>query len=209
MRIRCPDKPLRTSQDSLEGFDKEENYIATYKYDGWRCIIDWDGENVDFFSRRDVDSGGPTQHAVSESLKAEVKKFLLENKIPKNTRLDSEWICRRTDGPEEIYIFGIQYLNGEWLGRDIEDLRWTIVETFKYNQPHVHLAEFTRKDFVKFFTDIKNRNEHLPEGKQKVEGIVLKRLDSKLLGNVKVCKKNQGWFKIKWRDGSSGYTPTF
>lgn len=126
-----------------------------------------------------------------------------------NTRLDSEWVAKRTEGPEEIFIFGIQYLSGEWLGRDIEDLRWTIVETFKYNQPHVHLAENTRENFVEFFENIKSRNAHLSEGKQRVEGIVLKKDDSKLCGNVKVCKKNLSWFKVKWRDGASGYSPTF
>jgi hypothetical protein len=139
----------------------------------------------------------------------EVLAFLKENDIPPNTRLDSEWLARRTEGPERIYIFGIQYLAGEWLGRDIEDLRWTIVETYKYRQPHVHLAEFARDNFVEFFEKIRSINEHLPEGKQPVEGIVLKRIDSKLSGNVKVGKKNQGWFKVKWRDGASGYTPTF
>lgn len=209
LRIRCPDKPIRTGQDSLPGFDREGGYIATYKYDGWRCIIDWDGENVEFYSRRDVESGGPTKHNVCESLVAEVKAFLTDNDIPANTRLDSEWLARRTEGPEEIRIFGIQYLAGEWLGRDIEDLRWTIVETYKYRQPHVKLAEFTRENFTEFFEKIKAINVDLPEGKQPVEGIVLKRVDSKLSGNLKVGKKNQGWFKVKWRDGASGYTPTF
>lgn len=209
LRIRCPDKPIRIAQDSLPGFDQEGNYIATYKYDGWRCIIDWDGKNVECYSRRDVESGGPTKHKISESLLAEVQAFLEDNNVAPNTRLDSEWVAKRTDGPEEIFVFGIQYLNGEWLGRDIEDLRWTIVETFKYDQPHVHLAEYAREDYTSFFNNIKSKNEGLPEGKQKVEGIVLKRVDSKLSGNVKVGKKNQSWFKIKWRDGASGYTPTF
>lgn len=209
MRIRCPDKPLRTAQTTLPGFDREGGYIATYKYDGWRCIIDWDGENVGFFSRRDVQAGGPTRHNVCETLVEEVKSFLKDNDVPPNTRLDSEWVAKRTEGPEEIFIFGIQYLAGEWLGRDIEDLRWTIVETYKYNQPHVRLAEFTRENYTEFFERIKARNEDLPEGKQRVEGIVLKRDDSKLSGNLKVGKKNPGWFKIKWRDGASGYTPTF
>jgi ATP-dependent DNA ligase len=193
----------------LPGFDKEGGYIATYKYDGWRCIIDWDGKNVQFFSRRDVDSGGPTKHNVCETLIEETRQFLITNDVPPNTRLDSEWVAKRTKGPEELYIFGVQYLNGEWLGRDIEDLRFTIVETFRYEQPHVHLATYTRENFTEFFENIKSQNVDLSEGKQRVEGIVLKRVDGKLLGNLKVGKKNNGWFKVKWRDGASGYTPTF
>ena len=132
-----------------------------------------------------------------------------ENDIPANTRLDSEWRARRTEGPEEIKIFGIQYLAGEWLGRDIEDLRWTIVETYKYRQPHVQLAVSTRDNFVEFFENIRDQNIDRPEGTQKIEGIVLKRVDSKLSGNLKAGRKNQGWFKVKWRDGASGYGPTF
>lgn len=209
LRIRCPDKPIRTSQESLEGFEREGGYIATYKYDGWRCIIDYDGKEVGFFSRRDIDSGGPTAHPVSEDLKQEVLDFIQENNIPAGTRLDAEWIARRTEGPEEIYIFGIQYLNGEWLGKESEDLRWTIVETYIYGPPHVHLAESTKENYIDFFNRIKLKNQDLPEGKQKVEGIVLKRLDSRMIGNIKICKKNPSWFKVKWRDGASGYTPTF
>ncbi len=207
LRIRCPDKPVRTSQDSLSDFDEE--YIATYKYDGYRCIIDWDGKWPGFFSRRDVNSGGPTKHPVCESLVQEVFNFLKINNVPPNTRLDSEWVAKRTEGPEKIFIFGIQYLNGEWLGQDTEDFRWTIVKTFKYNQPHVQLAKSARKDYVNFFAKIKSQNENLLEGKQQIEGIVLKKANSQLSGNLKSGKKNTGWFKIKWRDGASGHTKTF
>lgn len=209
LRIRNPDKPIRISQEELVSLDKEGGYIATYKYDGWRCIIDWDGQNVGFFSRRDVELGGPTAHKVCQSLVEETVAFLKENNIPPNTRLDAEWAAKRTEGPEEIYIIGIQYLNGEWLGSEIEDVRWTIVETLKYSQPHVHLAESTRSNYAEFFQQIKSKNEHLPEGHQRVEGIVLKKANSKLIGNLKSCKQNMSWLKVKWRDGSSGYTPTF
>lgn len=209
MRWRSPDKPIRIAQDALPSFDQENSYIATYKYDGWRCIIDWNGSELGFFSRRDPDLGGPTAHPVSESLRQECLAFFKTNDIPANTRLDAEWVARRTTGPEQLYIFGIQYLKGEWLGKDSEDLRFTIVETFKYNQPHVHLAEFARENYTEFFDKIKSRNESLPEGQQQVEGVVLKKLDCRMLGNLKTCKENPSWFKVKWRDGSSGYTPTF
>ena len=118
-------------------------------------------------------------------------------------------MSRRTEGPEEIYIFGIHYLGGTWLGKESEDVRWSLIEMLEYNQPHVHLSEFTRDNYEDFFNQIRFLNENLPEGKQRVEGIVLKRSDSRLLGNIKACKKNPAWFKVKWRDGASGYTPTF
>lgn len=205
MRWRSPDKPIRTSQEALTSFDKEGGYILTTKFDGWRCIIDWDGEKVGFFSRRCPELGGPTAHPVCESLRKECLELLKVNEIPPNTRLDAEWIARRTNGPEKLVIFGIQYLNGEWLGKDSEDLRFTIVETFKYNQPNVKLVEFTRTNYVDFFNLIKSRDEKLAENQQQAEGVVLKKATSCMLGNLKTCKENSGWYKVKWRDAASGH----
>lgn len=204
LRIRTPDKPVRTSQDSLAEFDREDCYIATAKLDGYRCIIDWDGENVAFFSRRDLDVGGPTQHQVCDSLIGEVKSFLLENEIPANTRLDSEWLAKRTSGPEQIFIFGVQYWGGAWLGREIENVRWALVSSLKYNHPHVHLTEYARHNYSEFFQRIKEKDIRQPEENWKVEGIVLKHVNSRLLGHLKTCKKNPRWYKVKWRDHANG-----
>jgi ATP-dependent DNA ligase len=176
MRIRCPDKPIRIASDVLCDFDSEDQWIATVKYDGWRCIIDYDGENVEFFSRRDVDSGGPTIHPMDESLKAEVLSFLKEN---------------------------------EWIGKEPEDVRWELVSTYIYNQPHVKLAENTREDFSEFFAKVKARDTALPEKQWKVEGIVIKHRNSRYMGNVHSGAKNPRWFKVKWRDGASGKIATF
>lgn len=209
MRIRCPDKPIRIASDVLSDFDSEDQWIATVKYDGWRCIIDYDGENVEFFSRRDVDKGGPTVHPMEESLKAEVLSFLKENDIPPKTRLDSEWMARRTEGPQMIYIFGIQYLDGQWIGKEPEDVRWELVSTYVYNQPHVKLAENARKNFTEFFAKVKAQDTALPERQWKVEGIVIKHRNSRYMGNVHSGAKNPRWFKVKWRDGASGKIATF
>ncbi|MHA2066678.1 MAG: ATP-dependent DNA ligase [Candidatus Thorarchaeota archaeon] len=209
LRIRCPDKPHRTSQDSLVEFDQEDCYIATVKYDGWRCIIDWDGENVGFFSRRDIDSGGPTRHKVCDELVGAVKAFLLENEVPADTRLDSEWLARRTTGPEQIFIFGVQYWGGQWLGRELETVRWELIAGLKYNQQHVNLAENTRHNYSEFFQRVMEEDTQHSEKNWKVEGIVLKHVNSKLLGNLKTSKKNSRWYKVKWRDGASGKAPTF
>lgn len=209
MRIRCPDKPIRIAQDALGEFENDPDWIATVKYDGWRCIIDYDGNDVGFYSRRAVESGGPTQHPVEESLKQEVLDFIKTNQIPPNTRLDSEWMARRTEGPQMIYIFGIQYLGGEWIGKEPEDIRWAVVSTYKYDQPHVQLAESATENFVEFFERIKEKDLAQPEAKWKVEGIVLKNRRSRYLGNIKTSAKNSRWFKVKWRDGASGKIATF
>jgi ATP-dependent DNA ligase len=209
LRIRCPDTPWRIARDTLPEFDADNNCIATVKYDGWRCIIDWDGQDVGFFSRRTPDKGGPTILPVCESLKSEVLEWLQDNQVPPLTRFDSEWIARRTEGPERIRIFGIQYYDGKWIGRDSEDVRFTLIETMRYNQPHVLLVEYARENYTEFFKAIEQKYGSLPEKQQRAEGIVLKHVNSKLLGNIKVGKKNPQWYKIKWRDGASGHAPTF
>ena len=209
MRIRCPDAPYRISRDSLPEFDHENVYIASAKMDGFRCIIDWDGTDVGFFSRRAPDKGGPTALPVCDALKEEVIAWLQDNEIPALTRFDSEWIARRTEGPESLRIFGLQYYDGEWMGREREDVRFTLIENMKYNQPHVLLVEYTRSNYNDFFNQIKAKYGNLPDKQQRAEGIVLKHIDSKLLGNIKTGKKNSQWYKIKWRDGASGHAPTF
>jgi len=209
LRIRSPDKPHRTSQDSLIEFDQEDDYIATVKYDGYRCIIDWDGETVGFFSRRGIDAGGPTRHKVCDELAEAVKVFLIENAVPANTRLDSEWLAKRTIGPEQIFIFGVQYWGGQWLGREIETVRWELVSRLNYNQQYVNLAENTRHLYSEFFQKMMKEDTQQSEKNWKVEGIVLKHVNSKLLGNLKTSKLNPRWYKVKWRDGASGKAPTF
>jgi len=211
MRWRTPDKPYRTSQDSLKEFDQEGLYLATVKYDGFRCVIDWDGKDLEFLSRRGMDKGGPSIHPVSEELRLETLAFLKENKVAPNSRLDGEWVCRRTLCEPKIVIFGIQYSNGKWLGKKPEGLRWEIISSLRYEQPHILLAEAVEDDYSGLFERSKNRdlareNEDLWE----TEGIVLKHINSKLIGNSDSNKKNPLWFKVKWRDAANGkYTNTF
>lgn len=197
MKWRHADMPLRMPQDKLGDFESEGGYIATLKNDGWRCLISWNGKELKFQSRRPMDKGGPTDHPISDSLKEEVRQFFVENEIPANTRLDSEWLCRRTEGDEEIVIFGVLYYNGEWVGQDPETVRWALVKSWKYNQPHVQLCPHTEENFEEFF---QFHWDHSP----KAEGIVLKQIQSKLIGNRKTIKKNPLWFKVKWRDGADG-----
>lgn len=196
LKWRHADKPIRMPQDQLDKMD-DGNYIATLKYDGYRCLIDWDGENLQFRSRRDLEKGGPSDHPVSDELRSEVKQFFLENEIPAGTRLDAEWLARRTDGPENLRIFGIYYLNNTWVGKDPEAIRFAQVKAWKYNQPHVQMVDYVETGFKDFF---EQHRIYSPEA----EGIVLKHKTSSLVGNRKMCKLNDLWFKIKWRDGSDG-----
>jgi ATP-dependent DNA ligase len=204
MKIRFPDMPTRIAQCQLKDFEILGGFIATIKVDGWRVIIDWTGEDLEFYSRRRIDKGGPTILPVNISLREEAKQFFIHNKIPSNSRLDGEWMGRRTEGPEKIVLFGIQYYNGEWIGSEPERVRWNLVESFKFNQENVLKAESSEENYCGFFKSTAEQM-HLPENERTTEGIVLKHEDSTLIGNVKTSKDNPGWFKAKWRDGASGH----
>jgi len=204
MRIRCPDKPYRVAQVALSDFDEEGSYIATIKYDGYRCIVDWDGKDVNFFSRRGTNSGGPVAHPISEVLKERTLRFLSINKLRPNTRLDCEWLHFRTVCEPAIIVFGILYSNGKWLGQKPEMVRWEILKSLKYSQ-HVRLAKYTTSNYTELFESSRDRDLALGDEKLwTTEGIVLKHVKSKLIGNPRRSNKNPLWFKVKWRDAASG-----
>lgn len=207
MRFRCPDKPTRISQEKLKEL-RDGDYIATIKYDGWRCIIDWDGEKVEFYSRRGAAQGGPTTLPINCIIGNEALEFLKENQIPPNTRLDAEWVGRRSSGGEQIILLGVQYYNTQWLGSEPERVRWELLKVFKY-RPSVILAGHTTSNYVAFFEDAKAKDMAKPDKLWESEGIVLKHQNSKLVGNPKESAKNPMWFKAKWRDGPDGKGSSF
>lgn len=203
LKIRNPDKPIRTSQDMLKTFTQEGGYICTAKLDGWRCMVDWDGNEPSFHSRREVEKGGPTILGVSPSVQEEMKKFLIDNKIPSNTRLDTEWMSQRTNGPEQIHLIGLQYWDGHWIGNKIEEIRWAIISSFKYDD-NIQIVNHTITNYEEFFNQLKETDLKKPKEEWWAEGVVLKHKNSKLIGDLKTCRKNPQWFKVKWRDAASG-----
>lgn len=204
MRWRAPDKPIRITQEQLPDIDLLGGFIATIKKDGWRSTIDWTGSELEFYSRRGMDKGGPTILPVCDELRKEVHQFFINNNIPPNTRLDGEWIGRRSEGPEELVIFGIPHYNGDWIGSESERVRWELVKSFRFEQGNFMLAEYSEENYSGFFTRMMKRDLILPENLWTAEGIVLKQEDSKLIGNLNHSDVNGGWFKAKWRDSADG-----
>lgn len=209
MPVRTPDKPHRIKQDSLFEFDEDGTYIATAKYDGYRCIVDWDGSKAACFSRRGSKQGGPTEHPIGPYLKEQLQEWLIQNKISPNTRFDGEWLKFRTKCDPVIVIFGIQYSNSKWIGTEPELVRWELTKSFDYNIPGIMLAESVESNYSKFFNDLKQRDYTINENDWKCEGIVLKHVRSTLVGRLDTSAKNSLWFKAKWRDGASGKIDTF
>lgn len=205
MPIRCPDKPNRLPQDQLPLLDQLGGYIATAKYDGWRAVIDWDGEEVEVYSRRGMDKGGPTILALSDPVKQALLSFLRLNQVKPNSRFDGEWLSQRHTGEESIVLFGPQYLNSQWVGGNSEQSRWDHITSLVYPPGPIIRAEAVDRGYLDFFNTLKRRDSAKPEAEQLYEGIVLKHASSVLIGDRKTSQKNPMWFKAKWRDSASGH----
>ena len=203
---RFPDKPWRRDPKSLPELDQKGGYIATAKYDGWRCsVVIEETFNISFWSR--VNKQLPV---AGEMVKA--VKFL---GLPQATVLDTEWMRRRPDydGPEILYIIGMPWFKGEWMGREPEAQRWSrVVEHFNNINKMVDEPENFPVQLPKWTHD--NGKSLSPysdlfawsKTDKTTEGIVLKGNFSKLVGDTKESKKNPNWIKIKWRDGADGRT---
>jgi ATP-dependent DNA ligase len=197
---RFPDKPNRISKEYLRKLDVQGGYIASLKKDGYRCVMQRDEKDVRFLSRRELAKGGPTDHPVSPFIRTEAKKFFEQNELPVGTRLDTEWLARRTGGEESIVVFGILTLGEKWIGTKTEQERWDIVSKFRPTD-HIKIVEVVTENYTAFM--------EAHEKDEDSEGIVLKHKLSRLIGNTTKCPDNPLWFKCKWRDGPDGHSVTF
>jgi hypothetical protein len=200
---RFPDKPWRRDPKSLPDLDMQGGYIATAKYDGWRCAVTIN-DDISFWSR--VNKPLP----VADEMRKAVK-FL---DLPPATVLDTEWMRRRPDydGPELLYVIGMPWFNGEWLGRDPEAFRWDkVIKIFEGVFSKLDDPEAFPLQLPKWVSDGKSLTPYSElfawsKTDKTTEGIVLKGKLSKLVGDTKESKKNPNWIKIKWRDGADGRT---
>lgn len=188
IKWRFCDKPLEVN--SLVGYE-DNKYVAQAKLDGWRCIIIFN-ENGSIETRSRVNK--------SLDICSELAEALSKLNVPPNSMLDSEWMARRPGhvGKELIYLFGVLYWNGEWMGQHSERERWELVKNLQVVADPLRLPAYTTTGYEAFYESTKNDPT--------AEGIVLKDLDSKLLGNLRECKDNPLWYKLKWRGGPSNNT---
>jgi hypothetical protein len=197
MLKRYPDKPHRISQDRLDELDNGQ-YIATFKRDGWRAVLvrTPEGEHQ-VWSRHDkrMDQWPDFDPKIMEAFKA------LD--VPPDTQIDGEWERRRAgnkDGANCITIFGILRWEGKWMARTSEEERWAKTLELPVDGEYLKFPEHTDTDLRAFFERSKEDWSN--------EGIVLKLKKGYLTLDRKESKKNNGWYKIKWRDGADGQTLT-
>lgn len=216
MKLRLPDKPTEFFLPALEEMDIKERgkYIATQKLDGWRLLIVKDsihkivksfkgstnwarGKNKDLFflSRRGTNKGGPTNISVCEEIVEQVEKIDLTDQ----SMLDSEWLERRTkdDGIHEcVFLLDYMWKSDDWLGNDPHQVRVDLLGKIPIDNDWIRRPEFVTENYVDFYE------------KQKAlswtEGIVLKHVNSTIIGDDIECKKNPLWIKVRYRAGDTG-----
>lgn len=195
MKLRFPDKPSRIYSLKMV---KEGEYIAQPKLDGHNALIfKEDGKLV-------VLSRVMKKLAISDQMRKALELLPLVN----GTVLNGEWTCRREAWKEEgVWLFDMMYENGEWVGHLPVQERHTKVcaiyggvdeATSKACWSNVHLIAGVTTGYAALYKSL--------IGDMKTEGIVLKRLGSKLIGDFHKSVDNPAMFKLKWRDGPDGMT---
>jgi ATP-dependent DNA ligase len=199
----APDKPIRTSDDFLIDLDVEE----------WSCEMKLDGYRMEI-SKHDGIIIARSRH--NEILKIDGSFIDYFNSLlSEGSAIDTEWInhdrikaintVMKFNLPlvECIGIHDVTWLNGKYLGNislkerrncDIYKKLQTasmnnIIDNFKVFKIPMLSDDNTMIDFYNMQKSIKIS-----------EGIVIKKWNSKLVGNRSQSAKNPSWYKIKYRN---------
>lgn len=202
MRLHVPNNPVRITYDLLKelaGKEPAGKRKAQDKHDGWRRPA---YKISGTWTLQSKGTGEQAAIPVPPDLMADLAELFIDLD---NIAIDMEWVGpRNKDALRERYgcayhgfrIFDIMYLNGQWLGNMPLSQRWdtlvTIYELCRAKRPHaarrIELVRTWDADWDKLFEE--TRKDPL------LEGIVLKRSDSPLVGSA----DNPYWFKVKYRD---------
>jgi hypothetical protein len=195
MKFRYPDDPGRITAAYLASLEQDYPgvFLAQVKGDGWRRPAYIDGD-ITFYAKR-----GDGREAATQPPQDLVDEFA-EMGWPDGIALDMEWMGPRVKevmkGRHEFWVFDMVYHDHRWLGRrtGFEDRLKRLREIWAglRPSPRVKLLEPWDGDFVRHFED--QMTNPLSEG------LVLRRKDSKLIGDLSSAKKNPGMMKVKYRD---------
>lgn len=197
--FRKPDNPTRDFEPFLHKLDggfERGNWIAQPKGDGWRRPGYKEDGVWSFYAKATM--GEEARHTPP----AKLINALLECGLPDGVALDMEWMGTRctqyTGGQHWFVIYDLLYVHHEWLGNEPLSARLDMLSGLfrKKKLPQtIILCPSTEEDFVEYFNAQKDNKLS--------EGIVCKRLNSKLLGRLPGTTSdchNPDWRKVKYRD---------
>lgn len=199
----APDKPIRTSEDFIDDMI-DNDWIAESKLDGWRMEVGKFDGKLHTLSRRD------TCHDVCDELIEQ-----LQDIVPEGCAIDCEWLstsrikavntsCNcNLPIKEMISVFDVTWHNDRYLNsiklRDrisidvIANLPVGNIEDI-FGGPRIFRCPYVSgENAIQFY--------ELQKSYPISEGIVLKKLNSPLIGNSQagVSVKSKYWYKIKYR----------
>ena len=189
--FRFPDKPTPSRPAVLAAL-RDGEWLCQFKWDGWRTVVTLDdGGRLSFTSR----DNKPIP--ISSSLSQRVAESFLRSNVPQGTTLDAEWTGRRAGLGEGLVFFDAIRLGGLDLYQWSAEHRFQALSELGLNTVDgVSTVETTTSGYAEMF----ERSKSLPH----TEGVVLKRLASRLVWSIRSCQDHPEWLKVKWRDGEDG-----
>ncbi len=201
MLRRHPDNPSAVSVDYLKLLDKDPpgTWLAQPKLDGWRRTAWLENGKWSYQAKH---STGPAAKAMPESL---VNAFESIH-WPDGLCLDMEWVGLRSNagalmtGVHSLHAFDMLAVNGDWLGEATFKERYELLDALFASRrtwrgpastvASVHIVPVQQNPglhdlFVQQLQDPMS------------EGIVVRRANSKLIGNTTCCADNPYWLKVK------------
>lgn len=210
MRLKhFPDKPWEQDPKRLVEWDRSGNYNCQQKIDGWRTVIILTETGIEYLSRHDK--------SLDRDIEPEVKAdaLALKDVFPAGTQIDAEWLSRRSCSKEYnlrpmLYLLDIMRHGGEWLLAKPYRERQAILKDGMAQRDRDLLAEggdLGKNRIALPLTAESGKFAAFYEAQMSIpysEGVVVKHLDSKIVGNRKECVKNPLIFKVKYRAGADG-----
>lgn len=192
MLARFPDKPTPSVASVLPTLPRGQ-YLAQFKWDGWRCCTTVGRPGA--ADALEFDTRQAKSCPVSDALRADLAAALAA--VPPGSILDGEWMARRAgnaEGEERMWFFDVLRLGGEWVNARPAAERFDLLR--RYVPPSLIGPWTVHVDYAAFFESSK--------ADPRTEGIVLKHVDSPHTASTRKCVVNPFWLKVKWRDGADG-----
>lgn len=193
MNWRYPDKPMLGTASILA--DLDEAWRAEPKVDGWRCLVHRTEAGVEAWTRHRKRLGEVLGRP--RDLPAAIQGQL--ECLPPGTALDAEWTGSRTGMPEErLFVFDVLRQDGDWVGHLSRAWRQDLLVEMALNWTNpLHLLP-EGEPLAVWASALEGRlAPWWPKRPRLVEGIVVKRRDSPLLGGRDRALENPGWLKVK------------
>lgn len=204
MRFRFPDNPNEAGPAILLDLKKREpgEWVGQYKWDGWRSLLY--KQNGQWVRHSKYDTGLQAKTPIPATLIQELNAL----NFPDGTAFDGEWMGMRAvnhlNGRHYLILYDLHYHEGLWQGDKPYAQRLALLTNLfdthkarcKVQTLNIELIESSpgaagTGNLLELF----QRAKTMPL----TEGIVVKRLDSKLKGGLADSAKNPQWIKVKWR----------